>query len=708
MRRTDTARAAALCAAALCAAGAAQTQTGSLDPVVVTGSRVETRVLDAPYAIGVVGADELRAGGAMVNLSEALVRVPGLTIGNRSNYAQDLQISSRGFGARASFGVRGLRLYTDGIPATMPDGSGQVTHFDLAGAERIEVLRGPFSALYGNSSGGVIALFSAEPKSPRVELGFDSGAFGLRQVRAGVGGPVGDGWHAQAQLSHFEIDGFRPRSAAQRDLMTARLGYAGANDRVTLLVNSLDQPADDPLGLTRAQFDADPLQTTPQATQFRTRKQAEQSQLGVNWQHRFGESSVLAASELVVYAGDRSVTQWQSILPATQLASPRHPGGVIDFDRSYQGVDGRLQWRLGSVRLVTGLNHERQDEDRRGFENFTGAGASQVLGVTGALRRDERNRARSTDVYAQGDAELGAFTATLGVRSGKVEFDARDAFLANGDDSGARSFSYTSPVAALAWRAAPTVRVYASVGRGFEAPTLNELAYRPDGTSGFNDSLRAQRSRQFELGAKWRTADGRAAVDVALFEARTSDEIAVLTNSGGRSSFQNVGRTTRRGAELAARWQFAPALRAAAALTWLDARYRDDFLACAGVPCTAPSVPVPAGNRIAGTQPRGGFAELAWAPSDATELAAEWRGQGRTAVNDTNSDFAAGFGVLSLRARQRYTLGGGAYVEAFARIDNLADKRYAGTVIVNEGNARFFETAPPRAWLLGVRVGQGF
>ncbi len=708
MRRTDTARVAALCTAALCAACAARAQGGSLEPVVVSGSRVETRVLDAPYAIGVVGADELRAGGAMVNLSEALVRVPGLTIGNRSNYAQDLQISSRGFGARANFGVRGLRLYTDGIPATMPDGSGQVTHFDLAGAERIEVLRGPFSALYGNSSGGVIALFSAEPKSPRVEFGFDAGSFGLRQVRGSVGGPVGDGWHAQTQLSHFEIDGFRPRSAAQRDLMTARLGYVGASDRVTLLVNSLDQPADDPLGLTRAQFDADPLQTAPQATQFRTRKQAEQSQLGVNWQHRFGESSLLAASELVVYAGDRSVTQWQSILPATQLASARHPGGVIDFDRSYQGVDARVHWRLGALRLVTGVHHERQDEDRRGFENFTGTGASQVLGVTGALRRDERNRARSTDVYAQGDAELGAFSATLGVRSGKVEFDARDAFLSNGDDSGSRSFSYTNPVAALAWRAAPGLRVYASIGRGFEAPTLNELAYRADGSSGFNDSLRAQRSRQLELGTKWRTADGRAALDLALFEARTDDEIATLTNAGGRSSFRNVGRTTRRGAELAARWQFAPTWRTAVALTWLDARYRDDFLACAGVPCTAPSVPVPAGHRIAGTQPRSGFAELAWAPSDATELAAEWRGQGRSAVNDTNSDFASGFGVLSLRARQRYALGGGAYVEAFARVDNLADKRYAGTVIVNEGNGRFFETAPPRAWLLGVRVGQGF
>jgi iron complex outermembrane receptor protein len=170
--------------AALLVSGQAAAQSGvTLEPVFITGSRVETRVLDAPYATDVVTADELRAGGAMVNLSEALVRVPGLVVNNRSNYAQDLQISSRGFGARASLGVRGMRLYTDGIPATMPDGSGVVTHFDLASAQRIEVLRGPFSALYGNSSCGVIALVGAAPQAARVEFAADAGSFGARQLR---------------------------------------------------------------------------------------------------------------------------------------------------------------------------------------------------------------------------------------------------------------------------------------------------------------------------------------------------------------------------------------------------------------------------------------------------------------------------------------------------------------------------------------------
>ena len=500
---------------------------------------------------------------------------------------------------------------------------------------------------------------------------------------------------------------FARTARPQRDLINFRLGHNGANDNVTLLVNSLDQPADDPLGLTREQFDADPRQTAPQATQFNTRKIARQSQVGLNWRHRFG-GGVLSASEVTLYVGDRSVVQWQAIPVATQ-APPRHPGGVIDFDRGYHGADARLIWRFAGAQLVTGVNVETQDEDRRGFENFIGAPPAQQLGVTGALRRDENNKVRSTDVYAQGEVDLGAsFAATAGVRSGRIKFEARDAFLANGDDSGSTKFSYTNPVLGLRWKVAPGLNLYASAGRGFESPNLNELAYRPDGTSGFNTALQPQKSKQVEIGAKWRGLDNRLALDVALFEAKTDNEIGVLTNAGGRSAFQNVGRTERRGAEASLRWQLTPTLRTTVAATLLDATYTDGFLTCGPPPCTAPTIPVAAGNRIAGTNRGSGFAELAWRPRDTTEFAAELRAQAGTPVNDVNSDAAGRFATLALRARQRYHLGTGTSLEVMARIDNVTDRAYAGSVIVNEGNARFFEPAPPRSYLLGVRVGQSF
>ena len=328
--------------------------------------------------------------------------------------------------------------------------------------------------------------------------------------------------------------------------------------------------------------------------------------------------------------------------------------------------------------------------------------------MTGKLRRDETNRVGSRDVYAQLELDWNPqWGATLGLRSGRVAYASADRYTAGGnaDDSGSVSYRFTNPVAALQWRPSEAFNLYVSTGKGFEAPTLNELAYRSDGAAGFNTGLAAQRSRQLELGAKWRGA--RWTSDLAVFEAQTDHEIGVATNRGGRSSFRNVGRTLRRGAELAWVVPFSPAWRAQLSLTWLDATYVDGFAVCAALPCLAPTVPVAGGNRIAGTLQRSAYAELAWAPFSSVQWALEVRGQGRLPVNDINSDFAPGFGLLALRARWRLSLPVG-QVDLLARAENLADRRVVGSVIVNEGNSRFFEPAPGRGWLLSARYSAPF
>jgi iron complex outermembrane receptor protein len=288
----------------------------------------------------------------MVNLSEAMARVPGLVVNLRNNYAQDLQISSRGFGARASFGVRGMRLYTDGIPAAGPDGQGQVSHFDLAGADRVEVLRGPFSALYGNGSGGVISLLSAPVTRREWEVAGDVGSFGLRQGRATLATPLPGGFDLRASLSAATTDGFRPQSAADKRQAAARLRWQGERDSLVLTVNHLDQPALDPLGLTQAQFALGPRQTAQVAIDFNTRKEQTQSQLGLHWRHAFGDGA-LRSAQLSAYAGRRSVVGYLGIPQATQ-ANRNHGGGVVDFDRDYAGAEARLHLVLGAVDVLAG------------------------------------------------------------------------------------------------------------------------------------------------------------------------------------------------------------------------------------------------------------------------------------------------------------------------------------------------------------------
>ena len=696
----------ALACVLACSTLPARAQTSE---VVVTGSARAQRALDTPFAISAVDASALRDAGPMVNLSEALVQVPGLVVGNRNNYAQDLQISSRGFGARAAFGVRGLRLYADGIPATMPDGQGQVAHFDLAGAQRIEVLRGPFSVLYGNSSGGVIALFTAPVRSGLAEVTLDVGSFGLRQVRISLASPLGEvaggALDIRGSVSKFEIDGFRPQGAAERQLGNVQLGWQGAADKLTLQLSNHDQKAQDPLGLSRAQFDADPLQTTPQALLYDTRKTIGQTQAGLRWQHQFSGAGVLRESAVTLYQGSRGVTQWQSIPFAVQ-APPTHGGGVVDFDRDYGGGEVRLTWRLGSADVVAGLSVENQQDERRGHENFTGSGTTRVLGVTGKLRRDETNRAATREGFAQMQMPLGAeasgLAVTGGLRGGQVKMRTEDHYPSNGDDSGELAFSYLNPVLGLRWALSPTVALHASVARGFESPTLGELAYAPPKLvggvavpqAGFNQNLVGQTSRQFELGGKLRLA--MLELDAVGFLANTEREIGVLSNTGGRSTFQNVGRTRRYGFELAALWRPAEGLKLQGAVSLLHAAYQDAFGSGASA--------VAAGNRIAGTQRASGWAQAAWQPGWIPgEVAVEWRAMARTAANDTNTDHAGGYALAHLRWSGRVALGPADALELLARIDNVFDRVHVGSVIVNDGNGRYYETGTPRSALLSVR-----
>jgi iron complex outermembrane recepter protein len=258
------------------------------------------------------------------------------------------------------------------------------------------------------------------------------------------------------------------------------------------------------------------------------------------------------------------------------------------------------------------------------------------------------------------------------------------------------------------WQLAPQFNLHASVARGFESPTLGELAYRTDGTGGFNVDLKPQKSKQAEVGVKWRSASGALSADVALFDVKVDDEISVATNAGGRQSFRNVGRTERRGVELSGLWRIAPEWRASTAVTILNATYRDPFLACAGIPCNAPTLPVAAGNRIAGTQRGLAFGELAWQPMPRTEIAAEVRRASALTANDINTEAAAPYTLFALRARQRYELADKFQLEVLARLDNAGNKAYASSVIVNDANGRYYETGAPRAWLLSARLSRSF
>jgi iron complex outermembrane receptor protein len=669
--------------------GAAAAAFAQEDAVVVTATRVPQPSLEIPASVDRIYADEIRDGRPQVNLSESLGRVPGIVVQNRQNYAQDLQISSRGFGARATFGVRGIRLIADGIPATMPDGQGQASTFALGSAERIEVLRGPFSALYGNAAGGVIAVDTADPPAqPTVDVDAFAGKYGTWRAGTRLGGTYGS-LGALLDASRFESDGYREHSAVQRDHFNLKLKYAlKPGTAITLVGNQLRQPeTQDPLGLRRAQVEEDPRQATPEAITFNTRKTVYQEQVGTTLTHQLGSTSKL---EAMVYGGTRWVEQYLAI-PLVFQAAPTSSGGVVQLDRSYSG--GALRFSTGeTVRLAIGVEYDRMDERRRGFINNNG--------VAGALKRDEDDEVSSTDLYAQVQWNFAErWSAHGGLRTSRVEFRSTDYFIApsNPNDSGTRDYSATTPVAGLLFKASRHVSVYANLGRGFETPTFAELAHQTGGATGLNFALAASRSRHGELGAK-ALVPGVARLNAAVFGVQTKDEIVVEQASGGRTTFKNAGRTERKGLELAADSATPGPFYAQLAYTWLDATFEDAF--------ESSGTPVPAGNLLPGVPKSQAYARLGYRqPRFYAYAEGLWRS--RVAVNDANSEFADAYNVFNL-VGGLVQQGKAWRITEYVRMDNATDRNYVGSVIVNETNGRFYEPSPRRSMTVGIQASVQF
>jgi iron complex outermembrane receptor protein len=678
-----------------------------LKPVVVTATRVEQDALLVPAAIDRVDASDLHRAQPGIQLSESLQRIPGVVARDRQNDAQDLQISIRGFGARATFGVRGVRLYTDGIPATMPDGQGQVSHFSLDSADRIEVLRGPFSALYGNASGGVIALYSTPPPTrPQFSAGVVAGDDGLVRMSGWLRGPwrtVDGGYSLDA--AHVDSTGYRDHSASRRDSGQALLrGTSSTTTGFTLLANSLDLQADDPQGLTVAELGGDRRAASTGALLFDTRKSVRQRQLGLRIEHGFGATQRISVT---TYAGKRQTAQMLSV-PVAAQANPLSGGGAIDLDRDYGGIDARWRWSSHGLRqplaLTFGIQHDVSDEARRGYENFIG----DQLGVRGQLRRDERDRVTGSDQYLQLEWQPGErWRVNLGARHSAVRFASRDFYINvdNPDDSGSLDYTHTSPVAGVLFRATPWLSVYANAGSGFETPTFNELAYRSDGRSGLNDALRAATSSNIEAGLRVRR--GSIAMSTALFRSRTSDELVVAANQGGRSVYANAGQSQRQGLELSLSGALASHWHVALSYTLLDARYRSGFLLCASTPCLQPDLLVPAGRRIPGLSRQFGWGEVRWQASDALDVALEARFVDRVFANDANTAAAPAYTRVDLGAERRLRTGSIDWT-GFVRIDNLFDRDIVGSVIVNDSNGRYFEPAPGRSWTVGLSARMDF
>jgi len=671
-------------------------------PVVITATRVEQNSFDLPVAIDVVEKKDIQDGQLQMTLSESLIRVPGITAQNRTNQSQDPQISSRGFGARSSFGVRGVRVYVDGIPLTMPDGQGQPGIVDLSAIKSIEVMRGPFSALYGNSSGGVIQLFSEDaPKTPEIGSKIMFGSYDTRRQIMDAAGTVGNVEYL-LNVSNFETDGYRQHSSGDKQAATAKLKIKVNEDTtVTSLINWFDQKANDPGGVTRSVAFPNPTAVDPSVLPDKANSNVTRShkQIGVNLEHNLNQNN---AVNVMAFVGKRDNNQ----VLATNPTGTSSRASVIA--RDFHGTDVRWDNKGTLINMPYtmsfGVNYGKSS-DARTDTNIT---------PSVSLNRDEDNIVDNFDQYAQGKL---AITEKLDIHAGlrhtKVKLTVRDKYVPgdnkgttpNGINSGSVEYEKTNPVIGAVFKINPSFNLYANYGRGFETPTFIEAAWDAVDEGKPNLALKPSVSQNYEVGAKAFIADNTQ-VNLSVFKITTDNEIVLSqTNRFNRSIFTNADKTKRSGAELSIDSKFANNFSTYFSYSLLNAEFASDFTSTRQAtiaPFGFTNTTVNAGNKIPGTYSNQIYAEIAWKHQPlGFSSALEGRYNSKVYVNDANTDAAPSYKIANIRAGFEQNVGGWNFTE-FVRVENIFDEDYIGSVRINDGNSRFFEPAAGRNYLLSL------
>lgn len=639
-------------------------------PVSVTVLRTPLQMTEVPYSISVNTEREIKLGKPGLSVEEALRIVPGVQVENRHNYALGERISIRGFGSRAQFGVRGVRVLVDGIPATLPDGQSSLTYVDVHSLGRVEVMRGPAASLYGNTAGGVIQMQTLEPPPFPVsqELGVTAGSAGLLRLRSTTSGQL-ERVNYQLSLSRLATDGYRAHSESEVLFLNGRVGYNTDRDRFRLIIGAGDTDALNPGSLSSALQEDDRFQAFQNNINNRTGKTITEGLVGASWARDLDAGNL----EISTYYSSRDVRN-----PI--------PGDIIELSRSGGGLRALFHANpvtpLG-VQFSLGAEGDIQRDDRQEFANNQGE--------NGTLQIDQAESVNNVGLFGQATAHLTQRLSLLGaLRYDYFGFEARDHFLSDGDESGDRTLDAISPSVGVTFAFSDDLHLYGNVGKTFETPTTVELGNRPDGSGGLNPDLEPQEALSFEIGGRG-VFGNRVAVQASVYHSDVTNSLIPFENGEGRTYFANAGSATHQGFEFGATVVPIDGLSIQTAYTYTDAVF-DEYGSASG-------------NKVPGVAPHRFETVLTLSPSGLPAyLAIENRNLSEVAVNDANSAFSPSYNITEIRGGLNEIRLGSLAVEPFAGISNVFDAEYNTSLAVNAFGQRFFESGPPRSFYLGGNV----
>ncbi|MGK0297576.1 MAG: iron complex outermembrane receptor protein [Gammaproteobacteria bacterium] len=662
----------------------AQTQ---MDEMVVTGTKGEIEIRNIPASVSVVGQTEIQTAQQQLTLDESLRKVPGVFLQNSHNFSQAQRISIRGFGARSAFGIRGIKLIVDGIPATMPDGGGNVDEIDLGSASRIEVMRGPSSSLYGTAAGGVINVFTEDgPEHPFVEGKLSVGEFGFQQYQIKTGGQINQ-LNYMVNGSITDMDGYRENSFVDRKSLNSKLTYQiDPKAELVASINILDIPdMGDPGGLRDTEVETNRAAAAPNNLRFNGGESRSQQRLGLTYKRS------LAENHEILFRNYYTFLDFANRLPFGGGIAESN-GGQVQFDRTFMGGGGQYTYSEDvldiSLRFIAGFDIDSQSDDRKRFVNLDG-------GIRGDLTMDQLEEVLSMGAYVQSEfAVLENLNVTFGARYDDIDFDVTDNFLENnsGNDSGKSSFTKLSPRIGFLWDPVNWANMFLNISTAFETPTTTEFA-NPDG-GGFNQNLKNQTANNFEVGMKG-AFDGRLPIDyeVAVYKIKVKNELIPFEEDGftGRTFFQNAGRSTRKGFEAGITAELFPVLTASLAYSYINAEF--DLFRTAVVNLD--------GNKIPGIPNQHLHAELRFDEPNGWYSTLDFLYIDSFFADNENQIKTDPYAVSNFRLGYRKELEKW-IVTPYLSVNNLLNEDYNSNTRLNAGFGRYFEPAPLRNIYGGV------
>lgn len=664
--------------------------TQILEEVIVDAARIPLSVIQAPFAIDRIEREQIVRAQTQLGLDESLASIPGLVLQNRFNFAQDLRISIRGFGARANFGIRGVKILVDGIPETLADGQGGIDSIDLTSIGSIEVLRGPSSSLYGNASGGVIRIESDfDRPDSGIEARLAIGGNGYRKNQIHINGKSDNKQLSYiASLSRLDIEGYREHSEHQNSLFNGRMRYIFKdNGTLKIAVNHTDQPqANDPGGVNLVTLLDDRTAARDRNIALNAGESLEQTRIGLIYQRNVGNQGELTL---------RNYHIWRDFEGRIPISS----NGVIDIDRYYSG-GGLMYQHKNSLAgkkntSIIGIDYDYQDDNRERFENINGISGNQVL--------DQREKVTSTALYLQNQLQLGdGWLLSSGIRYDEISFAVND-YREN--NSGKRTLNQLSPMIATSYALGHQASIYGNISTSFETPTTTELALVE--STGLNSQLDAQKAINYELGIKGYFESGFDSTSrinqqhnytLSVFSIDVEQEIIAIEDNLGRDIFINAGESSRQGIELSLKSQLSETFSSSIAYTYSDFSYKtfvdknnNDF----------------SDNKLPGL------------PQDTLHVAIHYQHQSglfvsleslylsQFALNNSNTDSMDSSLVTDLRSGYSLNIDN-ISIEPFIGISNLFNEVYSANARINAFGGRFYESGPDRNLYAGVSIRHNF